>query len=173
MRSGSGPLFEVVEWAARNCRLAMTEETKDHWRRHVGSNDHYFWEWYGTQVEANHVHVIPSPTRLDGRTWRQLKARYGLPDDCFVRRYIECANTTSQPRYILAEDMDLHDPPSRALDTRHQEQIRETRRGPLCRAIESRFRIRVGTVADFIDVFSASSGQCTAKPNGGPCRCTH
>jgi len=166
----SGTVYDLVNWMTHNCGIAMTPKVEVHWRMHCSDRDQFFWSWYTEQVEKRSIRPI-SPRRLDNKVSRKIHNDFGLPRNTLVRRYIECANGTNDPRYILAEEMDLHAPQAKRLPTRTQVQIREMRSGILCRYLERALRIRVGSLSDCIVYFSTDSGNCASSTssNGKSC----
>jgi len=155
----SGPLYELICWVIINCGIAVTPQIEAHWKTKCSDRDPFFWEWYTQQVLNKSVHDI-TLQRLEVHITRRIHRDYGLPKDPFVIGYIECANSTSEPRYIFAEDMYFHDPKAKGLPTKTQVTIRETRSGTLCRYLERQLRIRVGTATDVNSHFSIGQGPC-------------
>jgi len=105
----SGKLFDLISWILNNCGIAITPYIKTHWQSLCG-RDQYFGEWYTNEYHVKRaIHDIPDP-HLKHSTWQYIRKSFSLPDDPFVRSCIQCANTTSEPRYILAEDMFFYEP---------------------------------------------------------------
>jgi len=165
----NGVLYDLICWIINNCGLATTKYIEAHWETKCGQ-DPVFWKWYKDQVLNKAARDIPIK-KLDSNIAKKIRERYCLPKDPFVLQYIKCANSTSGPRYILADDIYLHDPKAGRLPSRTQNEIRERRRGNLCRYLEKYLDIRVGTTADCISYFSIALGPCSSNIGINPKKC--
>jgi hypothetical protein len=169
----SGPLYELICWITQNCGIAITQYIEKHWKNHCGDRTpSIFWEWYTDQAKIGSIKII-KPKQLDINILNKIRKKYGLPKDPFVIAYIECADATSEPRYILSEDMDLHAPKAKSVSPKTQASIREGRTGPLCCYLERRLCVRVGTVADCKSHFSTDQGQCHRGVTTVQGKCPH
>ena len=177
LRSGliykNGLIYSIVSWITANCGIAISEYIVTHWEQHCGSRakDTLFWEWYFDELyNKRTIHFI-NVTRLDGREWRNIQAKFNIPDDPFIRAAIECANSTNEPRYILAEDMYLYDAEAKSSTSDSQEDIRENRNGPICDHLERAYRIIVGTPRHCKVYFQVDQGAClnSSFNNGVSC----
>jgi hypothetical protein len=158
----NGVIYSLISWITGNCGIAMSDSIKTHWERHCGSRakNLLFWEWYFDELNNKHtIHPIPVE-HWSGTTWKTLAAKYGIPSDPFVRAYIECADSTSEPRYILSDDMSLHDPVAKTAATDTQQDIREKRTGSLCRHLERNLSIILGTPNHCKEYFEIDQGAC-------------
>jgi len=155
----SGLLYELIQWLIQNCGIATTPQIEAHWKTKCSDNDPFFWTWYTERILDRSIR-INEPNGLENEKIKKIHNEYGLPRDPFVIACISCAHATNSPRYILAEDMDFHDPKSKRLETRTQNKIRENRNGRLCRYLEKELNIRVGTKSDARSHFSIDIGAC-------------
>jgi len=159
---GHGAIYSLISWITSNCGIATSDLIKTHWEQHCGSRERntHFWEWYWDELHNKRtIHPIPIK-RFSGKDWRTLAARYRIPHDIFVRAVIECANSTSEPRYILADDMLLHDPVAKTADPKTQLKIKEGRTGALCQHLERQFLIILGTPNHCKKHFQIAQGVC-------------
>lgn len=158
----TGNLYSLVSWIIANCGIAISDLIRTHWESNCGSSakNPAFWEWYFTELHVNRtIHFIPI-TRFPGNRWRVLVARYRIPRDPFLRAIIECADSTSEPRYILADDILLHDPVAKTTDTATQLKIKEERTGSLCQYLERDLSIILGTINHCKEYFEMDQGAC-------------
>ena len=162
----NGPIYSLVSWITTNCGIAVSDYIVTHWEQHCGSRakNLLFWEWYYHELHDKHTIHFIQVTRFSGKTWTVLRAKHGIPPDPFVRADIECANSTSEPRYILADDMLLHDPVAKAKDTDTQRDIRESRTGSLCQRLQHDLSIILGTPNHCKGYFEIDQGACQSKP---------
>jgi len=154
--SESGSLFDLISWITSNCGIAISELIETHWKQHCTHNDLFFWEWYAQQILTQKIRIY-KPTRISGRIFMNIRVNYKLPNDIFVRAYLDCANNTIKPRYILTEDMYFYEPSAKSMTPSRQIQIRTSRSGSLCRHLENTLKIRVGTESDFCRHFGIES----------------
>jgi hypothetical protein len=169
----NGPLYDLLEWAVANCGIAMTDYIENHWETHCSPNkqaNEAFWAWVTDQLKVNAMRHVDG-AGVSAGDWRRIRVGFHAPSDPYVRAYIECAASVQAPRYLLAEDMDLHEPRARSLPTATQVQIRERRRGTLCQHLERALRVRVGTRADCSLWFEVDSGLCAHKASGNTAPC--
>ena len=168
-----GPTYRLVRWITGSCGIAISEPIKVHWEQHCGSRERNvrFWEWYFDELHNKRaIHPIPVK-RWSGEAWRALSARHKIPKDPFVRAVIECADATSEPRYILADDMLFHEPAAKAASTANQQEIRGKRIGSLCQHLEHELSIVVGTPDHCSDYFEVNQGGCPTMTNGHSTAC--
>lgn len=165
----SGILYDIVTWIINNCGIAMTPYIKTHWQSLCG-RDQYFWEWYTNQVYTKHIHPIPDD-HLEHKKWQYIRKSFSLPSDPFIRAYIDCAYNTSEPRYILAEDIFFYEPKAKRSTTRTQEIIKLKRSGTLCRHLQKELSIRVETPTDCESHFSTNIPACQNNTHSGT-RCS-
>jgi len=159
---GHGAIYSLISWITSNCGIAISERIKIHWEKHCGTRERNtrFWEWYWDELyNKRTIHPIPVK-RFSGKDWRTLLARYRIPPDIFLRAVIECANSTSEPRYILADDILLHDPVAKTTDSATQLRIKEERTGSLCRYLERELFIILGTTNHCKEYFEMNQGTC-------------
>lgn len=160
---GHGIIYSLISWITDNCGIAISDRIKIHWEQHCGAREKNtrFWEWYFDQLHNKRsIHFIPVK-RWPGRSWRALRVKYRIPPDLFVRAIIECADSTSEPRYILADDMLLHDPVAKTSDPDTQRDIREKRIGSLCQHLERELSIILGTPTHCKEYFEIEQGACS------------
>ena len=171
--SRNGVIYSLVSWITSNCGIAMSDYIKVHWEQHCGSRakNTHFWEWYFDELHNKHTIHFVEVTRLDGRLWMNIRVRFSMPDDPFIRAVIECANSTNEPRYILAQDMYLYDAVAKDSDPSNQENIRENRNGPICKYLESAYHIIVGTPNHCKDYFAVDQGVCPNKSSNHITNC--
>jgi hypothetical protein len=167
---GNGPLLELFVWLLANCRVARTALIEQHWTTKIKATDELFWNWYREQIEKKAIRDVPLD-RLPKEVKRKLRSEYKLPKDMFVLGYLECAFSTTAPRYILSEDMYLHEPQARSLDTGTQADIREARRGKVCKYLEDELGITVGTVTHCRGHFPVQQSSCPQKTTDGRPSC--
>jgi len=161
----SGMVYSLVSWITSNCGIAVNDYIVTHWEQHCGSRARnlLFWEWYFDELyNKRTIHFI-RVKRLNGRSWRKFQAKFKIPVDPFIRTAIECADSTSEPRYILAEDMYLYDAEAKARDPNTQENIRENRAGPICKYLEKTLNIIVGTPKHCKEYFEIDKGICSCN----------
>ena len=159
---GHGAIYSLISWITSNCGIAISESIKTHWEKHCGSRERntYFWEWYFDELHRKRtIHPI-TVKRFSGKYWRTIVARYRIPSDTFIRADIECANSTSEPRYILADDILLHDPVAKTTDSATQSKIKEERIGALCQYLERALSIILGTTNHCKKYFEMDQGPC-------------
>lgn len=167
---GRGCLYSLICWVVENCGIARTPLIEAHWKTKCSDSDVFFWEWYTQQVLNKSVHDITTK-KLNQHVLKKIRNEYGLPKNPFVIGYIECACATSEPRYILAKEMDFHDPKAKSLPTKTQLQIQESRSGRLCRYLERKLRVRVGTPTDAESHFVVNHGPCSNKATTSQSHC--
>jgi len=174
MISEKGLLYEIISWALLNCGISTSEYIEDHWKTHCAERYREFWSWYDEQVLNRTIRVIPNEhlNKINGTTFKKISQNHKLPKDCFIKAYLDCVNSTSDPRYILADDMYFYDPPAKRLQSEKQIKIREDRTGMLCRYFEKNLKIRVGTPSYCKNVFVAK-GTCLNKPSSVQKPCIH
>jgi hypothetical protein len=162
----NGIIYSIVSWITTNCGIAITDYIKAHWEQQCGTRakNPLFWEWYFDQLYNKEAIHFVEVTRLQSNAWRAIRATYGSPNDPFVRSAIECANSTISPRYILAEDMDFHDPKAKRLPTPTQVEIKERGIGRLRLYLRDNLKILVGTLSNCRAHFSIDNGACPNKP---------
>lgn len=161
----NGTIYSLVFWITNNCGIAICDSILTHWEQHCGSRakSPLFWEWYFDELyNKRNIHFI-KVTRLEGTVWMNFRRKFNIPHDLFIRAIIECANSTSEPRYILTEDMYLYDAIAKSSDTHNQENIRENRYGPICRYLESTYHIIAGTPKHCEDYFMIAQEICQNK----------
>jgi len=158
---GSGSLYDLICWVIENCGIARTPQIEAHWKTKCSDRDQFFWSWYSQQVLDRSIHDI-TPKNLGSSVNRKIRNDYGLSDP-FVLGCIKCAHSTSEPRYILAEDIYFHDPKAKDFPTTVQIKIKESRNGCLCRYLEDQLGIQVGARADCKSHFSIDQGPCPNK----------
>lgn len=163
----NGRYYDILCWVSQNCGIASNAHIEEHWRKHSREGD-IFWQWYTQEYVAGNVHDIPRK-RLDNRIIKRIHHDYRLPKNPFVLRYIMCANVTREPKYILANDMDFHQPTAKRQATVTQNHIRTSRKGALCRFLEKELCIRVGTADDCKTHFSIDHGICSDKSSQIQC----
>jgi hypothetical protein len=168
---GSGQLCNLINWFLQNCGIARTSQIEIHWRTKISDKDPFFWHWYAQQILNRSIHDI-KPKNLGRDVKKRLRIKYGLPKDPYLTAYLECAYATNEPRYILAEDMDFHDPKARNQATKTQIMIRESRTGALCQYLETQLKIRVGTTQDCRLHFSSFQGSCPSRGNTNRVQCS-
>jgi len=167
---GNGPLLDLFVWLLVNCGVAHTALIEQHWSTKIRATDELFWNWYREQIENKSIRDVPL-TKLPGQVKKKLRSEYKLPKDMFVVGYLECAFSTLAPRYILSEDMYLHEPQARSLDTGTQTGIRESRRGKVCKYLEDELGILVGTVSHCREHFPLYQTSCSQKALDGKASC--
>lgn len=161
----SGAVYSLISWITSNCGIAISDRIRTHWEKHCGSRERntHFWEWYTTELLTKRtIHPIPVQ-RFSGNDWTKLMARYRIPDDIFIRAVIECANSTSEPRYILADDILLHDPVAKTTATATQLKTKEERTGSLCQYLERELSIILGIANHCREYFEMDQGTCQAN----------
>lgn len=169
--SESGSLYQTISWILQNCGVAITRQIETHWRTQCADRDTFFWTWYATQILNRSIRDI-LPKKMPQHLWKNLRVNHGLPNNPAIRAYLECVNATQQPRYILAEDMDYHDPKAKALPTKTQNSIRQARTGALCSYLHKHLQIRIGASADCSQHFTTGSGPCISKSDTmAACHC--
>lgn len=161
----NGTIYSLVFWITSNCGIAITNYIKTHWEQQCGTRakNLLFWEWYFDQLHNKHTIHFIKVRRLRGTTWESIRATYRIPQDPFVRSAIECANSTSEPRYILAEDMFFYDPTAKRIDPDTQRSIREDRTGIVSKFLEQHYCIMVGTPNHCRRYFAVDYGACQNK----------
>jgi hypothetical protein len=168
-----GALYSLICWITANCGIAISDRIKIHWEQHCGARERNtrFWEWYFDELHNKRSIHFVHVRRWSGNTWKKLAVKYRIPPDLFVRAIIECADSTSEPRYILADDMLLHDPAAKTTDTATQLKIREQRTGSLCQYLERQLSIILGTINHCQRYFEMGKGACQSNaPNRhSPC----
>ena len=122
------------------------------------------------------IHYIGDLNRVEGDKWHNTEKEYRMPRDCFIRYTIECANSTSEPRYILAEDIFYYDPRAKKNmnSNKKRESIKKTiieeRGGALCQYIEDEFKIVIETPSHCKEYFEMEKGSCPVKiQDNGSC----
>lgn len=163
----SGILYEILCWVSNNCGIAMTPHIEADWQNRLKEGD-VFLEWYREQIESKRVHIIPLKS-LNSHIVSKIHNYYRLPRQTFILHYIRCAHSTDEPKYILANEMDLHQPTAKSLAPKTQNDIRNNRSGLLCRFLQEKLHIRVGNPDDFKRHFSIDCDICTDKVSGNPC----
>jgi len=169
----TGPTYSLISWITSNCGIAISPTITTHWEEHCGSREKntYFWEWYFDELHNKRtIHPIPVE-RFSGNDWTTLAARFGIPRDTFVRAVIECANSTSEPRYILADDILLHEPAAKAIRSVTQRKIKEQRSGSLCQYLERNLSIILGTPNHCKTHFQIQQGPCQTHSQNPPTPC--
>lgn len=164
LANGSGALYDVLNWILENCGIAMTEYIEEHWRSKCRDAD-IFWEWYASPSTQKMVHCYKQPKPLDNRDTNKIRTVYGL-DNSHIKACIVCANNTKEPRYILTEHMLLYNPKLKDAPSRTKAKTMKFRSGRLCRYLQRKLNIRVGTRTDFINHFSINQSLCA---DGQPC----
>jgi hypothetical protein len=166
----SGCLYSLICWITENCGIAITPQIEAHWKTKCSDKNPFFWDWYTKQLLNKSIRYI-TPKTLNQHVLKKIRDKYGLPKDPFVIGYMECACATSEPRYILAEEMDFHDPKAKSLPTKTQLKIRESRSGRLCRYLEKQLGIRVGTPTDAESHFAIGQGPCANRATVSQTHC--
>lgn len=139
--SENGELFQLISWIIANCGIAWNEHIDVHWHTKCGHRDEAFWAWFEDQNQKRNVHIVP-PVPLSEPIMHRI-SEFGLPPDSFNKHYLECANGTDRPRYIIADEIDLHDPTEKMSSLKRKEQIRKRESGALAKYIKKKAKITI------------------------------
>jgi len=157
----SGDLYQLITWIVSNCGIAWNEYIDQHWQLKLGHRDEVFKQWFAQHIHQHHVHKV-APKPLSRTIMQNIYRNYGLPPDSFNKHYLECANGTDRPRYILADEMDLHDPRGKRLTPSRQELIRKNETGELSKYLKRQANITVRSQANSY-IYLCSHPVCPSK----------
>jgi hypothetical protein len=145
----SGNLYQLIIWIVSNCGIAWNAYIDQHWQLKVGHRDEVFKQWFAEHISKHHVHEV-APKPLPRNIMQNIYQKYGLPPPphSFNKHYLECANGTDRPRYILADEMDLHDPKEKRSTPSRQDLIRKGETGKLSRYLKREAKITVRSQAN-------------------------
>jgi len=163
----TGDLYQLMTWVSSNCGIAWNDHIDAHWQSKCGHRDETFKMWFADQMQKRRVHKV-DPKPLDRRITRNI-AKYGLPPDSFNKHYLECANGTNRPRYIIADELDFHDPTAKAFTSKVKKSILHNETGAFARYLRKEARITVRSQANSFAYF-CSNPVCPSKCDVH-CRC--
>lgn len=169
----NGLLYDLINWILDNCGIAITQLIETHWKSKISESDRFFWEWYFSEYHSKRRIREIELKKFNNMLMNKIITDCCLPKDIFVKGYIKAAHSTKYPRYILAEDMDLHDPRYKKEETKTKKRIIDERTGKLCVFLEDRVNIRVGSRKDCERYFAITNGPCTVNPCSEVSYCPH
>ena len=164
LRNGQGALYDIVVWLETNCGIAMTDLIQTHWVDKGLMKDQYFHTWYVEKVNAKVIRWA-TEKNLNKHQWKKIHNEYGLPKDLYDRGYIKCAHGTAKPKYILSEEIPLHDP--KVINPPKKLVVIQQHSGALCKYLEDQLGIQVGNREHFKARFAICKGICQQKANAG------
>ncbi|MEO1821499.1 hypothetical protein [Dehalococcoides mccartyi] len=158
----SGELYKILFWIESNCKFAMSTDLETAWESKIGCKADsldIIWCWYENLLINNKINFV-SPVKTSNKCKNHIRKNLGLTSPGDIYKYFDCANATIAPRYILSEDIDMHEPRARSYSSKNIKQLMDDRSGVLCRYVYEEINIRIGTRQDLIVHFNISRGDC-------------
>lgn len=166
-----GPRYKMLEWLAGNCRIVMTDKIRSHWDISLGNRGAIVLDWLEQINHKKSVNELKEIKRVHRDIRRKMRNEFGLTGQSFVMHYIDCANTTEKPKYIIAEDIFFYDPKadSEGWGEGKKEEIKTNKVGRLQRYINIKLKIKVRNIYLCITDVNNENRDCSKRLSSHDC----
>lgn len=103
-------ICSCINWILENCGIAINDYIETHWEQRCGKKEKNiaFWTWYAEQYN-DYGRIIPydEVKCISSSKKKAIRTSFTPKYDCFFWQYLNCANSTEKPRFILTNDYSL------------------------------------------------------------------
>ena len=165
----TGTRYELLEWLMHNCKIVMTDKIKNHWELKLGIKGDVVFDWLEQKNHEKCVHELKNIKKVHRDIKKKIK-EFGLTKEPFVEHYIDCANTTTKPRYILAEDIPFYDPKAAKAGAEKKQEIKNNKSGELPKFLEKNLNITVSNVVSCSRTVGDHEEECLSERDNSNCK---
>ena len=164
-----GTNYKMLKWLVENCGIVMTDKIKKHWEDNLHNRGEIVFDWLEQLNYNKSVNELKQIKKVHRDIKKKMRNDFGLTNQPFVVHYIDCANTTRKPKYIMAEDISFYDPKVEDEGHERKKEMKNRKTGRLQRYINDELKIKIRNIELCIKDVQSEDEDCSKKLSSSDC----
>ena len=141
LRTETGYVYGIVTWVLENLGIGIDGYISFEWENIC--KDIWFEAWFTDGLKNGKIRNVLSK-KLEKHIRKTIRIDYGFPTGDLDIKYLECANGTTNPRYIMTYNYHFYEPRCMRQSARAKKRSREDREGSFCKYCNNVLGISIG-----------------------------